>query len=95
MLFRRKVFARGGAAAALAMSATMALVGCDEDPRPACAATYQHLLELAQRNDDPALMTRFVSACEASFDPVRLECIRAARTPGAALACKPVRKRPG
>jgi len=68
---------------------------CDPDPRPACAETYRHLLELARRSDEPTLMARFVDACTASYDPARLACIRDASTPGAALACKPVKKRPG
>lgn len=79
--------------------ATLGLVvvlgcGCDPDPRPACSETYHHLLELAHRNHDATLMARFVDACSASYDPERLACIRAAATTGAALACKPVRKRP-
>ena len=68
--------------------------GCDPDPRPVCTDTYQHLLTLAHRNHDATLMARFVDACSASFDPERLACIKAAATTGAALACKPVRKRP-
>jgi hypothetical protein len=81
------------AAVALIVSATLA--SCDPDPTPACTDTYRHLLELGRRNDDTALMERFVTACAASYDPARLSCIGKATTPGEALACKPVRKRPG
>ncbi len=69
--------------------------GCDPDPSEACALTYRHLLELAKRNNDPALMSKFVEACRDAYDPERLECIKRAATAGAALACKPVRMRPG
>jgi len=70
------------------------MLGCDPDPVPECAATYQHVLRLARRSDDAALMARFVETCGRAFDPGRLACIRAATTAGEALACKPVRKRP-
>jgi len=81
--------------AALALTLVgFALPGCDPDPAPECEATYRHALRLGKRNDDRELARRFVDACVASFDPKRLECIRAASTPGEALACKPVRKRP-
>jgi len=78
----------------------MALVGsmgfgCGTDPAFECTSTYHHLLELARRNNDSALMAKFVDACRDSFDPERLTCIRGATTAGEALACKPVRKRPG
>lgn len=75
--------------------AFVSVPGCDPDPGPQCATTYQHLLVLAERQDDPELAARFDGACRESFDPARLECIRAATTPAEALACKPVRKRPG
>lgn len=81
--------------------ATLSCVGvaaaapaCDDDPVPECEATYRHALALGRRSDDPALARRFVTACAESFDPERLECIRAATTTGEALACRPVRKRP-
>lgn len=70
-------------------------VGCKADPSVECTTTYQHLLELARRNNDATLMAKFVDACRDAFDPERLACIRGAATAGEALACKPVRKRPG
>lgn len=73
----------------------VAFPACEPDTVPECEATYRHALHLGKRNDDPALARRFVEACVASFDPERLVCIRAAHTAGEALACKPVRKRPG
>ena len=72
----------------------VALSACEPDPGPECNATYEHLLGLARRHSDAALMDRFVTACRASFDAERLTCIRSARTVGEALACKPMRKRP-
>lgn len=79
----------------LALGSSALVSGCDPDPSEACALTYRHLLELAKRNNDPALMTKFVDACRDAYDPERLACIKSASTAGAALACKPVRKRPG
>ncbi len=95
---RARVKARwslGCAASLLGLAMAMGVSGCDPDPGPDCAATYRHLLELARRNDEPGLMARFLDACAASYDPARLACIREASTPGAALSCKPVKKRPG
>ena len=79
---------------ALVACGVIALCACDPDPGPECHATYEHVLGLARRHPDQALMERFVTACHASFDPERLRCIRGARTVGEALACKPARKRP-
>lgn len=69
--------------------------GCDRDPLPACAATYQHLVALAKRNPEPDGQAKFVTACSDAWDPKRIECLDAARSVGEALACKPVKKRPG
>lgn len=78
-----------------ALLVSVGLVGCKADPAVECTTTYQHLLQLARRNNDAALMGKFVDACRDAFDPERLACIRGAETTGEALACKPVRKRPG
>jgi len=85
----------GGRRILLGLFVSSCLVGCKPDPAIECTATYQHLLELARRNTDATLQAKFVDACREAFDPERLACVRGATTTGEALACKPVRKRPG
>lgn len=84
---------RPGLVALVALAAPT-VGGCKDDASAECQATYRHLLGVAHRNHDPEVMTTFVTACVDHFDPERLACLRAADTPGAALACKPQKKRP-
>ena len=72
----------------------LALCGCADDSAADCQTTYRHLLVVAHRNHTPDAMAHFVTACTEHYDPKRLECLRNAETPGAALACKPFKKRP-
>lgn len=74
--------------------AILAVSGCDDDSSADCQTTYRHLLTVAHKNHTPEAMGAFVTACTEHYDPKRLECLREASTPGAALACKPNKKRP-
>lgn len=67
---------------------------CADESSADCQTTYRHLLGVAHRNHTPEAMASFVTACLDHYDPKRLECLREATTPGAALACKPFKKRP-
>lgn len=78
---------------ALALGA-FAGAGCDDDSAADCQTTYRHLLTVAHKNHTPEAMGAFVTACTEHYDPKRLECLRDAKTPGAALACKPHKNRP-
>lgn len=73
----------------------LALAACGRDPHPACTEAYHHLTMLAKRNADPDGEAKFVSACVDAWDPKRVACLGSAVSVGAALACKPVKKRPG
>ncbi len=79
--------------ALLLASATWAS-SCGADHDEDCLETYRRILELSHRNHDPTQMADFMTACVEHHDPERLACIRAAETAGAALACKPQKKRP-
>ncbi|HRE92005.1 MAG TPA: hypothetical protein PK095_23015 [Myxococcota bacterium] len=70
------------------------VAGCDDDSAADCQTTYRHLLTVAHKNHTPEAMATFMTACTEHYDPRRLECLREASTPGAALACKPFKKRP-
>lgn len=74
--------------------AMLAVSGCDDDAAADCQTTYRHLLTVAHKNHTPEAMGSFMTACTEHYDPKRLECLREASTPGAALACKPFKKRP-
>lgn len=76
------------------LALALALPACADDTEADCQATYRHLLTVAHRNHDPEVMESFVTACLDHYDPKRLQCLREASTPGAALACKPFKKRP-
>ena len=95
MVGRRIMNGLGTVLAVVVLGSGVLVGGCAADATEACTSTYRHLLGLAKRNNDPALMTKFVDACRDAYDPERLACINEASTAGAALACKPVRKRPG
>ncbi len=68
---------------------------CGTDPADACAEAYAHLSLIAKRRPDPELSARFIASCIEVEDMERVACLKAATTPGEALACKPVKKRPG
>lgn len=70
------------------------LGGCHDRPER-CHAAYDHLSRLAQHQEDQGLARRFVDACVAAWDEGRVTCLLAARTADEALACKPVKIRPG
>lgn len=92
---RRASTARAALALAMTVAAALGAGGCGRDPRPACTGAYQHLVALAKRNPDPDGEYKFVSACVDAWDPERVKCLEGAKTIGEALACKPVKKRPG
>jgi hypothetical protein len=75
--------------------AAAGLAACAEDPADGCAEAYAHLMALAKRRPDPELASRFMASCVEVGDLGRVACLRAATTPGEALACKPQKKRPG
>jgi len=73
----------------------MSAAACGSDSRQGCDEAYAHLTTIAKRRVQPAVSARFVEACLAVGDTGRVECLKAAKTPGEALACKPQKKRPG
>lgn len=82
------------ALATLTLLAALSFAACGDDSAADCHTTYRHLLAVAHRNHTPEAMASFMTACTEHYDPRRLECLREAATPGAALACKPFKKRP-
>jgi len=83
------------ALAALGLALTAGASACDEDPKGPCGEAYQHLVTLARRNPEPEDEASFIAACVAAWDKKRVACLTAAKSVGDALACKPVKKRPG